>query len=77
MINAMEPKMNKYKFDLNMSAKISAKTVTEMVKQITEEQTGRKVTNVEINYGIREIGGYGREESETVFDGVTVHFQKD
>jgi hypothetical protein len=68
--------MNKYKFDLNMSAKISAKTVTEMVKQLTEEQTGRKVSNVEINYGICELG-YAREESETVFDGVTVHFQKD
>ena len=68
--------MNKYKFDLYMSAKISAMTVTEMVKQITEEQTGRKVTNVEINYRICEIG-YGREEkSETAFDGVTVYFQK-
>jgi hypothetical protein len=68
--------MNKYKFDLNMSAKVSAWAETEMVKQLTEEQTGRKVSNVEINYGIRELG-YAREESETVFDGVTVHFQKD
>lgn len=67
--------MNKYNFDFAMSATITPAVVQEMIKQVVEEQTQRKVARIEVN--LRSVStGYMRDERlETIFDGVTVYFQ--
>ena len=67
--------MNKYNFDFAMSATITPAVVQEMIKQVVEEQTQRKVARIEVN--LRSVStGYMRDEHlETIFDGVTVYFQ--
>ena len=67
--------MNGYNFDFAVSASISEKVVKEMITKAVEEQTGRKVSR--IDFKVRSVSrgyGYGEHE-ETVFDGVTVHFE--
>lgn len=67
--------MSKYNFNLAVTANIAAKTVEEMVKAVVEEQTGRKVTAVDIKVKM-VTQGYQRDEYQVpVFEGVTVHFQ--
>jgi hypothetical protein len=67
--------MSKYNFNLAVSATINAKTVEDMVKAVVEEQTGRKVTSVDLK--VKMITqGYQRDEYQTpIFEGVTVHFE--
>lgn len=67
--------MNEYNFDFAMSAKISEKVVKEMITKVVEEQTGRKVANIEINMKTVTKGWQRDEYTETVFEGVTVHFE--
>ena len=66
--------MSKYNFNLAVSAKINAKTVEDMIKAV-EEQTGRKVSSVEINVKIQSQGYQRDEYKVAVFEGVTVNFQ--
>lgn len=67
--------MSKYNFNLAVSAKINAKTVEDMIKAVVEEQTGRKVSSVEINVKIQSQGFQRDEYKVAVFEGVTVNFQ--
>lgn len=67
--------MNGYNFDFAMSAKISEKVVKEMITKVVEEQTGRKVANIEINMKTVTKGFQRDEYTETVFEGCTVTFE--
>lgn len=67
--------MSKYNFNLAVSAKIDTKTVEDMIKAVVEEQTGRKVSSVEINVKIQSQGFQRDEYKVAVFEGVTVNFQ--
>lgn len=67
--------MNGYNFDFAVSAKISEKVVVEMITKIVEEQTGKKVSKVEINMKSVTKGWQRDEYTETVFEGVTVYFE--
>lgn len=69
--------MNGYNFDFAVSAKISEKVVREMLTKVVEEQTGKKVSKIELN--MRSVTkGFQRDEyTETVFDGVTVYFENE
>jgi hypothetical protein len=66
--------MSKYNFNIATSAEISADTIEKMVKQVVEEQTGRRVLSV--TFKTRKVCyGYGRDEwDESVFSGCTVQF---
>ena len=66
-----------YNFDFAVSATISAKVVEEMIKKVVEEQTGKKVTSIELK--MRSVSkGLPRDEyTETVFDGATVFFENE
>lgn len=66
--------MNGYNFDFAVSATVSAKVVEEMIRKVVEEQTGKKVASVD--FKVRSVTkGWQRDEyTETIFDGVTVHF---
>ena len=68
--------MNGYNFDFAVSAKISPKVVEEMIKKVVEEQTGKKVASIEFNMRSVTKGWQRDEYTETVFDGVTVHFEQ-
>jgi hypothetical protein len=59
MINKNFP----YDIEFAMSAKLSAVTVEEMIRNVIEAQTGKKV--VKVNFKTRDIAG---------FDGCTVIF---
>ena len=64
------------KFNIMTSATISADIVKEMIKAAVEEETGKRVSRVEINIKTVSRGyGYG-EYQDHVFDGVTVHFEE-
>jgi uncharacterized alkaline shock family protein YloU len=66
-----------YSFDFAVSADIDAKTVQEMVKRIVEEQTGQRVKSVDLKVKM-VTHGYQRDEYQVaVFEGVTVHFEKE
>lgn len=67
--------MNGYNFDFAVSAKISEQVVKEMITKVVEEQTGKKVSKIDMN--MRSVTkGFQRDEyTETVFDGVTVYFE--
>ena len=68
--------MQGYNFDFAMSAQISAKVVEEIIRNTVEQQTGKKVASVSINIST-DTQGYGVTERDvTVFDGVTVYFEK-
>lgn len=67
--------MNRYDFDFAVSAKISEKVVLEMITRVVEEQTGKKVSKIEINMGSVTKGWQMHETTETVFKGVTVYFE--
>ena len=41
--------MNGYNFDFAVSAKISEQVVKEMITRVVEEQTGKKVSKIEMN----------------------------
>ena len=66
-----------YNFDLAVSATISSKVAEEMVRRIAEEQTGKKVSSVEVR--LRRVSkGVGTSElTETVFDGYHVYFHNE
>ena len=63
-----------YNFELAVSANISAKVVEDMVKKIVEEQTGKKVANVQMKMRIVTKGIGPSESTETIFDGASVTF---
>ena len=67
--------MNGYNFDFAVSAKISEQVVKEMITKVVEEQTGKKVANIEMNMRSVTKGWQRDEYTETVFDGVTVYFE--
>ncbi len=69
--------MNGYNFDFAVSATISERVVKEMITRVVEEQTGKKVSKVEMNMKTVNKGSYRDEYTETVFEGVTVYFQGD
>ena len=66
-----------YNFDLAVSATISSKVAEDMVRRIVEDQTGKKVSSVEVR--LRKVTkGVGTSElTETVFDGYHVYFQNE
>ncbi len=66
-----------YNFDLAVSATISAKVTEDMVRRIVEEQTGKKVSSVEVRLRRVSKGVGSTEISETVFDGYHVFFQNE
>lgn len=68
--------MNGYNFDFAVSAKISEQVVKEMITKVVEEQTGKKVSKVEMNMRSVTKGWQRDEYTETVFDGVTVYFEQ-
>ena len=47
-----------YDFDIAMSATLSEKVVHEMVIKTVEEQTGKKVTKIVVNYDGTKFDGY-------------------
>lgn len=63
-----------YNFEFAVSAQISAKVVEEMVRKVVEEQTGKKVTNIEMKFRNITKGIGPSESTERVFDGCTVYF---
>ncbi len=67
--------MNGYNFDFAVSATITPEVVAEMITRVVEEQTGKKVSKVEMNMRTVSKGSYRDEYNETVFDGVTVYFE--
>lgn len=69
--------MKGYKFDFAVSASVSAKVVEEMVRQVVEEQTGKKVTKVDMRVRTVSRGIGPSESTETVFDGCTVYFENE
>ncbi len=69
--------MNGYKFDFAVSATISAKVVEEMIKKVVEEQTGKKVTSIQLKMRSVTKGMQRDEYTETVFDGATVFFENE
>ena len=66
--------MSKYNFDFAVSAELNEETVKTMVKQVVEEQTGRKVRQVIFKTGMRSYG-YRDEPGSPVFTGCTVYFE--
>lgn len=63
-----------YNFEFAVSAQISAKVVEEMIKKVVEEQTGKKVSSIELKMRSVSKGIGPSEYTETVFDGATVFF---
>lgn len=63
-----------YNFEFAVSAQISEKVVKEMVTKVVEEQTGKKVSSIDMK--IRSVSkGIGPSETtERIFDGCTVYF---
>ena len=67
--------MKNYNFDFAISAKISPKVVEEMIKKVVEEQTGKRVANIEMKMRSVTKGHQRDEYTETIFDGCTVFFE--
>jgi len=63
-----------YNFELAVSAQISEKVVKEMITRIVEEQTGKKVSNIDMKFRTVTRGIGPAETSERVFDGCAVQF---
>lgn len=67
--------MNKYNFNFAISADITVDTIKNMIKQIVEDQTGRKVKTVEFKTRTT-TQGYGQAEYDsTEFDGAHITFE--
>lgn len=66
--------MSKYNFNFAVSAELNEETVNTMVKQVVEEQTGRKVRQVIFKTGMRSYD-YRGEPGSPVFTGCTVYFE--
>lgn len=66
-----------YNFEFAVSAKISAKVVEEMIAKVVMEQTGKKVSKVELQMRSVTKGHQRDEYTETVFDGATVYFENE
>lgn len=69
--------MEHYNFEIAVSAKISAKVVEEMIKRVVEEQTGKKVSSIEMKFNTVSKGIGPSESTERVFDGCHVFFQSE
>ena len=69
--------MNGYNFEFAVSAQISSKVVEEMIKKVVEEQTGKKVSKIDMKVRSVSRGIGPMESTETVFDGCTVFFQNE
>lgn len=63
-----------YNFEFAVSAQISEKVVKEMVAKVVEEQTGKKVSSIEMKMRTVSKGIGPSETTERVFDGCTVFF---
>jgi hypothetical protein len=63
-----------YNFEFAVSAQISERVVKEMVTKVVEEQTGKKVSSIDIKLRTVTKGIGPSESTETVFDGCTVYF---
>lgn len=63
-----------YNFEFAVSAQISAKVAEDMIRKVVEEQTGKKVTNIEMKFRSITKGIGPAETTERVFDGCTVYF---
>ncbi len=67
--------MSNYTFDFEMTAKINADVVKEMVKKIVEEQTGKKVKSISFDVSTT-MAGYGQGEHEkAIFKGIIIQFE--
>lgn len=66
--------MSKYNFNFAVSAELNEDTVKSMIKQVVEEQTGRKVREVALKAGMRSYT-YRDETGYPEFTGCTVHFE--
>lgn len=66
-----------YNFEFAVSAKISAKVVEEMIAKVVSEQTGKKVSKIELQMRSVTKGNQRDEYTETVFDGATVYFENE
>jgi len=63
-----------YNFEFSVSAQISERVVKEMITRVVEEQTGKKVANLEMKFRTVTKGMGPSESTERVFDGCTVFF---
>ena len=63
-----------YNFEFSVSAQISAKVAEDMIRQVVEEQTGKKVAGLEMKFRTVTKGMGPSESTERVFDGCTVFF---
>jgi hypothetical protein len=63
-----------YNFNITMTTDISSTIVEEIIKKIVEEQTGKKISSIEVK--LRQVQkGIGPNESiDTVFDGYNIVF---
>ena len=66
-----------YNFEFAVSAKISAKVVEEIIAKVVTDQTGKKVSKVELQMRSVTKGHQRDEYTETVFDGATVYFENE
>jgi uncharacterized protein (UPF0335 family) len=68
-----------YNFELAMSTYVSPTVVEEMIKQIVEDQTGKSIESIQVNYNdtqfngfdvkfVPEIGKPNKPETTNLFD---------
>jgi hypothetical protein len=71
----MENKMKKYNYtiDVNVSGNVSAETVEQIVKDIIENETGRKIKSLTMRVRSKTDG----QIITQVFDGATINFEND
>ena len=67
--------MKGYNFEFAVSAEISVKVLKEMVKRVVEEQTGRKVRDIQFKSSMVSRG-YHDEGGLPELTGCTVFFQE-
>ena len=66
-----------YNFEFAVSAQISEKVVKEMITRVVEEQTGKKVSNIDMKFRTVTRGIGPAETDERVFDGCSVQFENE
>ena len=66
--------MNKYNFNVAISAELNEETVKAIIKQVIEEQTGRKVRAVVLKAGMSSYG-FRDEPGYPTFTGCTIQFE--
>ncbi len=66
-----------YNFDLAVSARISKTVAEDMIRQVVEEQTGKKVASIDVKLSQLSRGIGPNESVETVFDGFQIFFQEE